>query len=43
MTTLSNRISLFIDSPDGLLGILMSALAGIAAAQDAYTIRYRVF
>jgi hypothetical protein len=32
MTTLSNLISLFIDSPDGRLGILMSALAGIAAA-----------
>jgi hypothetical protein len=32
MTTLSNLISLFSESPDGRLGILMSALAGIAAA-----------
>ncbi|MCK1711834.1 MULTISPECIES: acriflavin resistance protein [unclassified Bradyrhizobium] len=32
MTTLSNLISLLIESPDGRLGILMSALSGIAAA-----------
>lgn len=32
MNTLSNLVNLFIESPDGRLGILMSALAGIAAA-----------
>ena len=40
MNTLS---SLWTVSADGQLGILMSALAGSVASQDACTIRYRVF